>query len=378
MNMIKNFSDEIKVGQWIYQSLYSKGLGVIYSIDGNVNKGEIVEQKQNVLVSFSGGYLNVVFLDGSVANHAECLLRGGVQYGFVDKAPATQDEIDALLLKAQQKEIDDEAEKLRNAFAFENQVEEHRNNPENAHLIQLNDKHSSMTDVAKNVRLDLKKHFKGVKFSVRCHRCSIVVNWTDGATEKQVKKVVDRYHSAHFNGMEDIQEQNYTAFHSVFGSVDYMRYNRECSETSIKAVIASLCEEKQEARELSYQAFSKGEYHNEYFESCAHDSIQRLIRNQWAETDYSPKAKSATKTAVTPPAPIESDAELNGVKTFNHTETGKTLYVVTIAKKVARDTFLELCKQAKALGGYYSRYNKDGAIAGFIFKTPEAASEFKI
>ena len=36
----------------------------------------------------------------------------------------------------------------------------------------------------------------------------------------------------------------------------------------------------------------------------------------------------------------------------------------------------ELNRQARALGGYYSSYRRDGAIPGFIFKTREPAEKF--
>ncbi|MBF4438107.1 hypothetical protein ERJ77_27210, partial [Vibrio anguillarum] len=97
MNMIKNFDGEIFVGQWIYQSLYNKGLGVIYSIDENVNKGDIVKDVGYAVIAFNGGNVNVVFLNGSLSTHSESLLRKGVQYGLVDKALASQDTIAFLL-----------------------------------------------------------------------------------------------------------------------------------------------------------------------------------------------------------------------------------------------------------------------------------------
>jgi conjugative element/phage-associated large polyvalent protein len=64
-------------------------------------------------------------------------------------------------------------------------------------------------EVAKMIRKHLKKNFAGVKFSVRISRyaggSSINVNWTDGPTEAEVKKVTGPFQGNRFDGMIDLE-----------------------------------------------------------------------------------------------------------------------------------------------------------------------------
>jgi hypothetical protein len=64
-------------------------------------------------------------------------------------------------------------------------------------------------DVAKLIRLNLKKAFPGVKFSVRLQRyssgSSIDVRWTDGPTKAEVKTITHAFQGGRFDGMIDLQ-----------------------------------------------------------------------------------------------------------------------------------------------------------------------------
>lgn len=81
----------------------------------------------------------------------------------------------------------------------------------------------------------------------------------------------------------------------------------------------------------------------------------------------------------------ESKAEVLKVENVNaemilketiHTKKNIPLFVVVLSSRVERSTYDELNSRAKKLGGYYSSYNKGGAIAGFIFEKKEAAALF--
>ena len=89
---------------------------------------------------------------------------------------------------------------------------------------------------AANIRIELKKAFPGVKFSVRTeHRgsSSINIGWTDGPTTEQVKTVTDKYQEGDFNGMEDIYEYNDAIFPRIFGGARYVFENRHESPALI-------------------------------------------------------------------------------------------------------------------------------------------------
>jgi len=70
----------------------------------------------------------------------------------------------------------------------------------------------SVTDTAKLVRAELKKHFPNTKFSVRSDKyaggASIRVEWTDGATVKRVEDVAGHFHGSEFDGMRDLKYSN--------------------------------------------------------------------------------------------------------------------------------------------------------------------------
>lgn len=59
-----------------------------------------------------------------------------------------------------------------------------------------------------------------------------------------------------------------------------------------------------------------------------------------------------------------------------HTKQGHDLYVASLTERVDRDKYNELNRRAKQLGGYYSRYSRDGAVPGFQFRDEESARKF--
>ena len=67
----------------------------------------------------------------------------------------------------------------------------------------------SVVDTAKLIRVQLKKHFPTVKFSVRSDSysmgASIDIHWTDGPTEKDVQKIVGPFAGSGFDGMIDLK-----------------------------------------------------------------------------------------------------------------------------------------------------------------------------
>ena len=59
-----------------------------------------------------------------------------------------------------------------------------------------------------------------------------------------------------------------------------------------------------------------------------------------------------------------------------HSQKGHDLFVVQLPKRVDKTEFSELLRQVKSLKGYYSTFNRDGAVPGFQFKTRDKAEEF--
>jgi hypothetical protein len=93
---------------------------------------------------------------------------------------------------------------------------------------------------AKNLRIELKRAFPGVKFSVKSETYSggdsIHVNWTDGPLKEDVKKISDKYQEGNFDGMEDIYNYDHeNVFPKIFGGAKYvMEQRHESAELILK------------------------------------------------------------------------------------------------------------------------------------------------
>lgn len=93
----------------------------------------------------------------------------------------------------------------------------------------------------------------------------------------------------------------------------------------------------------------------------------------------------AAQTKATRQAEAEKKAVVQAVELGNtsmqifetkHTKHGHDLFVVKLSDRVNADTFKDLSQKARLLGGNYSSYARDGAIAGFQFRTKEHAERF--
>lgn len=73
----------------------------------------------------------------------------------------------------------------------------------------------------------------------------------------------------------------------------------------------------------------------------------------------------------------ESEAVETTRAETTHAKKGHQLYVVSLVNRVSKEQYKELNDKAKEFGGYYSAYNKAGAIPGFQFKTIEEADQFE-
>ena len=91
----------------------------------------------------------------------------------------------------------------------------------------------SVTETAKLIRKDLKKHFPKIKFSVRSDSysmgASINVSWKNGPTPDQVENITCVYEGAGFDGMIDLK-YNKSAF--ILPSGEICHGNSQGSEQS--------------------------------------------------------------------------------------------------------------------------------------------------
>lgn len=71
-------------------------------------------------------------------------------------------------------------------------------------------------------------------------------------------------------------------------------------------------------------------------------------------------------------------SELFEIVQTKHTLKGFDLWVVKLVNRVSKDAFSDLLTTAKSFGGWYSAFNKNGAIPGFQFKDSDSASNFTL
>jgi hypothetical protein len=118
------------------------------------------------------------------------------------------------------------------------------------HLVPVSNSTGPLIAAAKNVRIELKAAFPGIKFQVTTSRFaggnSLRVSWTDGPTSARVQEIAERYSAGDFDGMTDCY--NYRKDHAwveAFGSAKYVQYTRDYSpaltQKAIDHVWATFC-----------------------------------------------------------------------------------------------------------------------------------------
>jgi len=139
---------------------------------------------------------------------------------------------------------------------------------------------------------------------------------------------------------------------------DYLNY-----KAKIKA--------KQEERE---KALTNPETLDEFRTFISRRGAQALSEEQRIRYDEltADQRKESKKEIV---KPVSTDVDMQIIENF-HAKKQVNIYVVKLSDRVERSTYEELNSRAKKLGGYYSSYNKQGAIPGFIFDTLEQAQQF--
>lgn len=144
--------------------------------------------------------------------------------------------------------------------------------------VDTGDYRSSLTTAAKNVRIELKVAFPGVKFSVKTERYSggdsISVGWIDGPTGKQVEAITKKYQGGSFNGMEDIYEYTDNPFVDLFGEAKYVFGERERSNELIQRCLAELAAQ-------GYPAVTVEEYRSG---RCGYGEMDRTINLKICDT----------------------------------------------------------------------------------------------
>jgi len=146
--------------------------------------------------------------------------------------------------------------------------------------------------------------------------------------------------------------------------------------------VAKEREEYKKRLEAHKKALSNPETLQEYQTFIKYNGKSKLSPEQMAiydeligVTTKERQAKEIEQKAVISQVNVSDNVDFNIYET-KHTKTGQSLYVVKLSERVSKETYNDLNSKAKKLGGWYSSYTKDGAIAGFQFKDREYAEKF--
>ncbi|PHM68012.1 LPD29 domain-containing protein [Xenorhabdus sp. KJ12.1] len=212
---------KLVIGQVVSTELYNKGNGVIYAIHGEQDLASI-RNLHGVIYMGGSSSFDIVFYNGTKSNLLPESILWGTQWQIHDEF-VSQEEIDSLLENASYYELKKKEEEDRKKELYQKGIENTINNHEYAHLNRVSSKYNTK-EAIKNIRLDLKMNFPGIKFSVRMSSTSVYISWSKdiNLTEEKVERLVIKFKAGSFDTFEDIYKNNYTPFNEIFGSVDYI------------------------------------------------------------------------------------------------------------------------------------------------------------
>lgn len=223
------YQGNLQVGKKVHCILYGGNDGIISAINGQQDPGSIKSLGGGCIVMGGRATIDVAFPE--YVSHAipESIVRG-VQW-YIYEAIETKEVID-LCLGIANKAV--EVKKQSNIEKGKARDQRRSELPAlYPHLISMNGemKYRGHTLGAKNLRIELKKAFPSVKFSVRSESYSggdsININWTDGPLTEDVEKISNKYQEGNFDGMADIYNYNHdNVWPDVFGGAKYVMENR--------------------------------------------------------------------------------------------------------------------------------------------------------
>ena len=112
------------------------------------------------------------------------------------------------------------------------------------HLTKADDNNGGSKLAAKNIRIELKRNFPGIKFSVRTDHNSVRITWSDGPSPASVKAFTSRHESGTFDSMTDCPGWAHNPFGMTFGECRYVNEVREVSTETLEVVAKSYAEKR--------------------------------------------------------------------------------------------------------------------------------------
>lgn len=228
----------ILIGTRIECILHWAGRGTVFAI-GRHQRPDAIHRPHVIIHTPGGAFFDVVFDNGRISKAVPEGIMRGVQWRILSEV-ATPEQIAGSLAAAHCQQAATPVAVANGRARFAAMLDELRADQAHAHLVQGDDRYSGKT-AAKNIRIELKAAFRGVKFSVRNKDYGAIdVRWTDGPTVAQVDQIIRKYQAGHFNSIEDIYEDAPEPWNFVFGGAKYVFASRDVSPALVTRAIAAV------------------------------------------------------------------------------------------------------------------------------------------
>lgn len=230
-----------------------------------------------------------VFLDdGHIGHVSSSFFHTGAGWSLVDRIMTIEEihiAVDvALVAQATRKRDREEAEEAKK--------QERAALPDKYKHLEKTGKYAGRVLAARNIRIELKRAFPGVKFSVTSEAYSmgnsIDISWTDGPTTKQVEAISNKYESGNFDGMTDCYNYEGSPFKDVFGESKYIHESRQFSEKLFNKAVLKIADEYGIRDIPDWEEYQNGRCYgspmsNDPFDHAGHWSWQSLINRTAGE-----------------------------------------------------------------------------------------------
>lgn len=240
---------------------------------------------------------------------------------------------------------------------------------------------------AANLKKELTAAFPGVRFSVTSDTFSmgnsVTASYTDGPAFETVTDITGKYQNGHFNGMEDIYEYDRSAFgaavDSVLGRAKYVHADREYSDDIKEQAQRAICTAygvEFDGPETICDPIAS-DYHSR---NCRHKAWQILHqqdipRGASIESTEDCDGFPGHQFVFSAPDPAPQSSGACSIEEHTHTKRNCQVFMVVMHERVDRDEFNRLRREAKSLGGWYSRKWRS-TPAGFAFTEMATAERF--
>ncbi len=121
------------------------------------------------------------------------------------------------------------------------------------YLIERTDK-SGGTFAAQNIRIEFKRNFPNVKFSITSDYGKVDINWLDGPTTESVAKITSKYEDHKTDITGDYRDPDPSLFNNVFGGCKYVFEQRSMKPETERVLM-----------QWANERFDKGEKYDTHY-----------------------------------------------------------------------------------------------------------------